>query len=1198
MTVSKQSMTKMNTEAIHKSVSSFVCRGVFKDNDLFLREPAHRMFAFFGTREEMYRQGIIARIRQDISEAAADKLLALFQEKSAVGADFRVVYPSKRADGSACMMQVDGYAGEAVDGGRNYDLLGVDISDLIEAQQEAELLNRENRALTEDSPVGLGVYHIRGNHFDLVYTNAEYYRVHHGSRAFWDKFKGQDAMNRIVPEDRELIYKEWRRISDGAADRVFDAKYRVLGEDEQLHWVELKARLTDAVDGERVCYACYLNIDAEKAAEAEAAAASKNLLNTLANLPTAASLYDMDAETGAIKARSFTDGFCQMRQATQEQAWKLYGENAFGGVHPDDSKRLQDFYQQHFKDHVGGHINYRVLLPDGTSKWISANFKMMNVGQKAYMYVDDTDIDEMMRHEERLEQQYADAQHNLESMADTYVVSMIANLTDNKMELVRNTKDVIPRDHRDKYDDLYEELLTHMPRALDRQHFREIFNREALLKAFAAGETSVQTDFYYINQQQVNYWGRCSGRMLRRPGSGDVILFVLVSDVTGGRILETLMSEVLVREYDFIGCIDLKTNGLQILSTNAQSARIEELHGGNNYNQLLEAYIQAHMFGEDARRCSEFMNLNNVVEALEFKESCFGTFQVQEGGETRNKRVDFHYLDREAGLLAVIRTDYTEVQQQQLEQEEKLRTALSMAEQASVAKTQFLSRMSHEIRTPMNAIIGLDTIALQEPGLSKTMEDHLAKIGISARFLLSLINDILDMSRIESGRMLLKNEEFDFHRFLDSINTILNAQCQDKGLTYECVLKGYIDERYVGDDLKLQQVLINILGNAVKFTPKGGKVQLLIEQVGRNGDNAKLCFAIRDTGEGIEENFLPHIFEAFTQENNGMTSVYGGSGLGLAISKNLVRLMDGNIDVHSVKGMGSTFMVTVKLGLPAQSLQRLQSETIALSALKTLIVDDDVIDCQHAEIVLKQAGIAAEWIDSGAGAVKLVIERHALHDDFRLILVDWKMPDMDGLETVRLIRKIVGPEVTILILTAYDWSEIEQQARTAGVDNFMRKPVFVSSVIQAYDDARLQRHHVTKHQDYDFRGKKALLVEDNKINSEIAKRLLELKGFEVALAGNGVDAIEKFTKSKVGEFAVILMDIRMPFMDGLEAARTIRTIRKADATRIPIVAMSANAFEEDVQKSLASGMNAHLSKPLDAELMFSTLEKLIFNRKE
>ena len=322
MTVSKQSMTKMNTEAIHKSVSSFVCRGVFKDNDLFLREPAHRMFAFFGTREEMYRQGIIARIRQDISEAAADKLLALFQEKSAVGADFRVVYPSKRADGSACMMQVDGYAGEAVDGGRNYDLLGVDISDLIEAQQEAELLNRENRALTEDSPVGLGVYHIRGNHFDLVYTNAEYYRVHHGSKAFWDKFKGQDAMNRIVPEDRELIYKEWRRISDGAADRVFDAKYRVLGEDEQLHWVELKARLTDAVDGERVCYACYLNIDAEKAAEAEAAAASKNLLNTLANLPTAASLYDMDAETGAIKARSFTDGFCQMRPGCPRPADK------------------------------------------------------------------------------------------------------------------------------------------------------------------------------------------------------------------------------------------------------------------------------------------------------------------------------------------------------------------------------------------------------------------------------------------------------------------------------------------------------------------------------------------------------------------------------------------------------------------------------------------------------------------------------------------------------------------------------------------------------------------------------------------------------------------------------------------------------------------------------------------------------------
>ena len=1198
MTVNRQPMTKNYTESVHKSVSSFICRGVFRDNDVFLREPAPRMFAFFGTKAEDYAQGMITRIKKDISTEAAAKLLQLFKEKSATGEDFRVTYNSKRADGSICVIQVDGYAGEEVPGGRNYDFLGVDISDLIKARQDAEELNKENRALTEDNPVGLGIYHIRGDKFDLVYTNSEYYRIHHGSKTFWDQFKGHDAMERIVPEDRQMIYDEWHRILGGNTNGVFDAKYRVKGEDEQLHWVQLRARLTEAVEGVRICYACYINIDAEKAAENEAEETRKNLLNTLANLPTAAAIYDLNQQTGDVKARSFTDGFCQIRQATQQQAWEIYGVNPFGGVHPDDLERLQKFYHEHFEDHEAGHINYRVILPSGKYKWISANFKIVNVGNKAYMYVDDTDIDELMQHEQFLEQQFTEAQRNLESMADTHIISMIGNLTKNKMDIVRVKLPVLPKEHRDEYEYLYEELLTHMPRAIDRQHWRETFNREALLKAFAEGRVEVQTDFYYVGEGTVNYWARCTGRLLRRPGSGDIVIFALMDDITRSRILETLMSEILVTEYDFIGCIDLKTNGLQILSTNHQSSKVLEVHGGVNYNQLLEDYIAVHMDGKEAERCREFMTLSNVVRALEFQESCDDIFLVEENGERRNKRIYYHYLDREAGLLAVIRTDFTDLQREQMEQEEKLRTALDMAEQASVAKTQFLSRMSHEIRTPMNAIIGLDTIALQEHGLSKTMEDYLAKIGISARFLLSLINDILDMSRIESGRMLLKNEEFDFRRFLDSINTILNAQCQDKGLQYECVLKGYIDERYIGDELKLQQVLINILGNAVKFTPKGGKVQLLIEQVGRNGDNAKLSFAIRDTGEGIDENFLPHIFEAFTQENSGMTSVYGGSGLGLAISKNLVHLMDGNIDVHSVKGMGSTFMVTVRLGIPDESLQRLKSETIALSAMKTLIVDDDVIDCQHAEIVLKQAGIAAEWIDSGAGAIKLVTERHAKHNDFRLILIDWKMPDMDGVETAKRIRKIVGPDVTILILTAYDWSEIEQQARNAGIDNFMRKPVFVSSVIQAYDDARLQRHHVIKHQDYDFNGKKLLLVEDNKINSEIAKRLLEMKGFEVNLAINGVEAIEKFTKSKVGEYAVILMDIRMPYMDGLEATRTIRTIRKADAGKVPIVAMSANAFEEDVQKSLESGMNAHLSKPLDAELMYATLDKLIFKRRE
>jgi len=562
-------------------------------------------------------------------------------------------------------------------------------------------------------------------------------------------------------------------------------------------------------------------------------------------------------------------------------------------------------------------------------------------------------------------------------------------------------------------------------------------------------------------------------------------------------------------------------------------------------------------------------------------------------------KCDVFYLDETATTIVFLFSDVTAIVNQEKEAREKLEIALAAAEQASLAKTQFLSRMSHEIRTPMNAIIGLDAIALQEEGLTPALEDHLQKIGISARFLLSLINDILDMSRIESGKMVLKEEPFNFEELITGINTILYEQCVDNELDYECILKSQTEETYVGDVTKLQQVLVNILGNAVKFTPKGGKVTFSIEQTLKRHTSAHLRFRIADTGIGIDESFLPNLYQPFSQENRGKTSPYGGSGLGLAISKNILNLMGGKIAVNSVKNAGTVFTIDIDLSLSEDEIDKatLQSH---LQPLDTLIVDDDVVVCQHTQILLNEAGLRSEWADSGDAAITKVQEHHQVKKDYDLILLDWKMPDKDGLMTAKEIRQIVGPEVTIIIMTAYDWAEIEKEGKACGVDYFMRKPIFVSSIKQAFEQVFLNKKEPKLPDNrnvFDFSNKRILLAEDNAINAEIARTLLQNKKAHVEIAVNGEEALKAFRDSKPNYYSAILMDVRMPKMDGLEATEAIRALPREDAKLIPILGMTANAFQDDINQSLAAGMNEHLAKPIEPLLLYRSLQKYLFTVK-
>jgi len=594
-----------------------------------------------------------------------------------------------------------------------------------------------------------------------------------------------------------------------------------------------------------------------------------------------------------------------------------------------------------------------------------------------------------------------------------------------------------------------------------------------------------------------------------------------------------------------------------------------------------------------------FIDPDNIRAALAAENIIALRYLVRRGGKEYYEMLRMagvrHPSDRDDHIVHAVGVGFTVIDaemRESLAKSRALREALTEAEQASKAKTAFLSNMSHEIRTPMNAIIGLNNIALNEPDVPEKIREYLTKIGASAQHLLSIINDILDMSRIESGRMTLKKEEFSFARELEQVNTIISGQCRDKGLSYDCRTIGRIDDYYIGDGVKLKQVIINILGNAVKFTPEGGTVTFLIEEGPRFDRRATLKLTMRDTGIGMSPEYIPHIFDVFSQEDSSATNKYGSTGLGMPITKSLVEMMNGNIAVESEKGKGTTFTVTVTLEESARRAAGLADDDLDPRAMSVLVIDDDPVALEHAQIVLGQLGFGCDLADSGPAALELVRLHHARRAEYDLILVDWRMPGMDGVETTRRIRAM-GSESPIVILTSYNWDDIAAEATQAGVDTFVAKPLFAGSVMDQFREAFKNKAARAGGRRASLEGRRVLLAEDVAVNAEIMGMVLSMRRVEADVAENGRIAVEKFASHPAGYYDAVLMDMRMPVMDGLEATRTIRAMDREDAGLIPIIALTANAFDEDVQRSLQAGLNAHLSKPVEPEALFETLESLI-----
>ncbi len=550
-------------------------------------------------------------------------------------------------------------------------------------------------------------------------------------------------------------------------------------------------------------------------------------------------------------------------------------------------------------------------------------------------------------------------------------------------------------------------------------------------------------------------------------------------------------------------------------------------------------------------------------------------------------------------VLLVIFRKYFHMTRQQIQELEEARktaeTARKAAEHANKAKSEFLSNMSHDIRTPMNAIVGMTAIASANINDMQQVQNCLKKITLSSRHLLGLINDVLDMSKIESGKLTLNMDQISLREVMDSIVSIVQPQVRAKHQQFDVFIHDISTENVCCDSVRLNQVLINFLGNAVKFTPEGGNIQVsMYEEESPKGEEfIRIHILVKDDGIGMTPEFQEKIFESFTREDSSRVHKTEGTGLGMAITKYIVDAMGGTIEVHSELGKGSEFHVTLDL-----ERAQIQEEDMILPEWNLLVADDDQQLCESTVASLKSIGVKADWALDAESAIKMIDKRHQRGDDYQIILLDWKLPGMDGITAAREIRSQFGIDTPILLISAYDWSEIEVEAKAAGITGFISKPLFKSTLfygLRPYvelsgpsQESVDAQEDTTSH----FEGEKILLAEDNDLNWEIAEELLSEVGLELEWAENGQICVDKFQASPAGYYDAILMDLRMPVMSGYEATRAIRALDRSDAG-LPIIAMTADAFSEDIKKCLDCGMNAHVAKPIDVREICRLLDKFI-----
>lgn len=735
--------------------------------------------------------------------------------------------------------------------------------------------------------------------------------------------------------------------------------------------------------------------------------------------------------------------------------------------------------------------------------------------------------------------------------------------------------------------------------------YKEIYgkntDREYLLEQFQNGHAENIFEFRAVMGTGRETYLRHTIFMAQDEETGDIIAYCHVKNITDQKL-----RELQIRQYEqlFVAtAADIYTGILQVEIDSRMTKRIMLKNGEIVVEDVgdWDDYLKYHLpfvHPDDVETLAESLSIQRFMSMPVNEKNVFSYKSItkNEAGKYRSffTNISMTIIDgRRYGIVVTI--DNTNSVERELQQKELIEDALARAEAANKAKTTFLSNMSHDIRTPMNAIIGFTTLAATHIDHKEQVQDYLGKIMSASNHLLSLINDVLDMSRIESGRMQLEEVECSLSEIMHGLRNILQADIKSKRLNFYIDTVDVFHEHVICDKLRLNQILLNLLGNAIKFTEPGGSISVRIcQRPAESKEYGKYEFRVRDTGIGMSDEFLTHLFEPFERERSSTVSGIQGTGLGMPITKNIVEMMGGTIAVKSRKGEGTEF--TIELPMKKLEAKEVEIKIDALKGVHALVVDDDFNTCDSVSNMLIQIGMRAEWTMSGREAILRTRQAVSRNDEYRVYVIDWLVPDMNGIEIARQIRKEVGEDAPIIILTAYDWGDIEEEAREAGVTAFCSKPLFISDLrrclINVLHPEKAEEKTAPFKRD-SIIGQRLLLVEDIDLNREIASEILSGAGFLIEEAENGSIAVERLQEKGAGYYSLVLMDVQMPVMDGYTATRTIRALEDKALAEIPIIAMTADAFEEDKKKALEAGMNAHIAKPIDVEKLLDTLEKML-----
>ena len=876
-------------------------------------------------------------------------------------------------------------------------------------------------------------------------------------------------------------------------------------------------------------------------------------------------------------------------------------------LHLEDKDRVLNHYWDVVKDYTGNKtydIYYRLNTKNKGERWFRAigQLTRREDGSPISFYGIFLDVDDSMR---RSEEEQTSANNIISALSSVYSYVYVVNMkkgTSTPIRLDRRLSEIKGDDYTAEHPYNLKVYADENVYPEDRKLFEPVETAEKCRKLFE-NQNRYAIPYRVMINGELHY---LEVEFVKSPESEDEFVMgykVVDEQEKIKQAQERQQREMLgiinalSTEYIDLYIANAKTKGFRTIR--AKGIGLDSVKEQTNSEEALRGYIDKYVIPEDQMAMYEISTISGADKKVPETGIYTVNYRRKNGDDVLYYQLNMARFKSDDGTDYFVHgfRDITATMEKELQIQKALRDAYDAAEAANHAKGDFLQTMSHDIRTPMNGIIGMTAIAAAHIDDQERVKDSLQKITVASKHLLSLINEVLDMSKIESGKVNLTEEDFNLSELVDNMIAMIRPQVNEHKHELIVNIQELNHEHVIGDPLRVQQVFMNMMSNAVKYTPDGGRIRLSIREIPcQQLKTGCFEFAFSDNGIGMSEEYEAHIFEPFTRAEDGRVSKIQGTGLGMPIAKNIVNMMGGDIKVESKLGEGTTFTVTIFLKL--QDSEDIDYEKFI--NLSVLVADDDEMSKDSAVSMLEELGMKADGVLSGKEAVEKVVVRHEEKNDYNAVILDWKMPEMDGVETARAIRKKVGGDVPIIVLSAYDWSEIETEARAAGVNAFVSKPLFKSRLVRLFNEVLGGEKETTNDynplqpfEEMNLEDYRCLIVEDNDLNAEIAIDILEETKIKVDRASDGAEAVDIMLNAEDGKYDLILMDIQMPKMNGYDATRAIRAINRPYCKKVPIVAMTANAFAEDVQAAKTSGMDAHIAKPIDLNALAKIITKYV-----